>query len=549
MAVDRGARLERMLARHQDAVTGETYSGDTAVYRRDQILVSLHQADRAHLAADRWITHREDFPELGVTRLHLRPEAEVHVGELAAALREQSDGPITAAANHLLRGEPSYAGGPSDLPVPTRALPRPVAAGQDERRVVVAVLDTGIVAHPWFEGTDWFAEVTADQVEPLPPELDFELETQTGHGTLVAGVILRQCPNAFLMVERTLGDDGVCDELSLLRDLARVHARLRASGDRLDVLNLSFGGYTIDDQPNPLVSDAIAKFGKRTAVVAAAGNHGSNRPFWPAAFRLCVAVGALDEGGERRSDFSNYGWWVDAGAVGVGVTGPFISGVTSSGTTFEGFAQWSGTSFAAAAVSGALAATAARSGQSVYEAADLLLDPATRPRIPDLGVLVGGGTGDRPERPIDSAGDANVSAGVLIDPARTGRRPEVWIVGDEVVRQGSVVTVGFGFFARSLTSELPSWWSEEPPLPAPVRLRVLLKARGALVQPPARRCLLRTDRTTDPVFFAVTARDAELVSLTFSVYLERDGQLLQEVETELAVEPPAGAGRGGGAVS
>jgi hypothetical protein len=397
--------------------------------------------------------------------------------------------------------------------------------------------------------TDWFGQVTPDQLDPVPPRSGFEPEAQTGHGTFVTGVILQQCPNAFVMVERTLGDDGVCDELRLLRDLARLFRRLAASGTTLDVLNLSFGGYTIDDQPSPLISDAIARFGRGTIVVAAAGNHGSNRPFWPAAFKTCVAVGALDRDGERRSEFSNHGWWVDASAVGTDVVGPFIIGGDDAGYEFNGFARWSGTSFAAARVSGTIAEFVARHGVSAVEAADILLDPATGPSQPDLGVNVAERSGDPPYVPTENSRTGRGSTGLFIDPARTSREPEVWIVDDMPVRTGSAVKVGFGFSDRNLTSDLPSWWSVEPPLPAPVRLRVLLSARGAIVEPSVQRCLLRTDRTTEPVFFTVTATDAELVSLTFSVYLERDGQLLQELETELQIEPPAGAGPTRGAAS
>src|SRR5262249_26967635 len=132
-----------------------------ALHRKDQLLVSIQQADRAHQAADRWTAHREDLPELGVSRLHLHPDAGVDVGELANQLRQHADGPIAVSANHLMRGEPGYVGGPFDTPQPAQAQPKPVSAEAVARRPFAAVLDTGIVNHPWFEDTDWFAQVTS----------------------------------------------------------------------------------------------------------------------------------------------------------------------------------------------------------------------------------------------------------------------------------------------------------------------------------------------------------------------------------------------------
>ncbi len=112
MSLDHGARLEYLLARHQDVSVAEGGNSTFALHRKEQLLVSIHQADRAHRAADHWTAHREDLPELGVSLLHLRPNAGINVGELARELREHADGPIAVSPNHLLRGEPVYEGGP-----------------------------------------------------------------------------------------------------------------------------------------------------------------------------------------------------------------------------------------------------------------------------------------------------------------------------------------------------------------------------------------------------------------------------------------------------
>jgi subtilisin family serine protease len=384
MSLNHEARMERLLARHRDAVLSEGPNGTTALHRKDQLLVATRHADRAHEAVERYTERRDDLLDVGVTRLHLRADAGVRPMELLGELRTHSDGPMAVSLNHLVRGEPDYNGGPFDMPTPCGPLPKPAAVDTSARRVFAGVIDTGIVSHPWFADSDWFAQVTPDQLDPIPAEVDYALETQSGHGTFVAGVLLRQAPTAFLMVERALGDDGVGDELELLRALARLHSRLSSSGESLDVLNLSLGGYTLDDEPSPLVAESLGRFGKQTVIVVAAGNSGSNRPFWPAALKSCVAVGALEPDGTRRAEFSNHGWWVDACAVGAKVSGPFLN----DGHEFFGYAQWSGTSFAAPRVAGAIAGFAASKHLSAIEAADTLLDSASRPCHPDFGVVV-----------------------------------------------------------------------------------------------------------------------------------------------------------------
>ncbi|MGH6657740.1 MAG: S8 family peptidase [Actinocrinis sp.] len=387
MSVDYEARLERLLARHGDIVLAESTHGAATLHRRDQILVPLHQADRAHQAAEQWTEQREDLPEVGVTRLRLRAGSGVDLPELAMQLRNHSDGTITASLNHMLQAAPDYGGGPFSLPQPAAAVPKPAGESTQGRRPLAAILDTGIIKHPWFADTDWFALVTPDQLDPIPTGSHYEPDAQTGHGTFVAGVLLRQAPGAFLMIERVLDDDGLCDELHLLRKLASLHRRINAAGETLDVLNMSLGGYTFDDRPSPLVSDALAKFGKHTVVVTAAGNDGADRPFWPAALKSCVAVAAL-ETDDRLAGYSNRGWWVDACSVGTDVTGPFITDTTPDGRKFNGYAQWSGTSFAAPRVAGAVANLIASKQLSASEAVDLLLDPATRPTRPEYGVVV-----------------------------------------------------------------------------------------------------------------------------------------------------------------
>jgi subtilisin family serine protease len=205
-------------------------------------------------------------------------------------------------------------------------------------------------------------------------------------------VLLRHAPNARLRVERALESDGVTDELRLLHALARLYRRVVATGEQLDVLNLSLGGYTFDDRPSPLIAEALARIGRSTVIVAAAGNHNSDRPFWPAALKNVIGVAALksDHVPIERAPFSDYGWWVDACAIGVDVSSSFVTFADEDGPDFQGYATWSGTSFAAPKVAGAITHLAATKDISAADAAELLLDPDTNQRIPDLGTVVTG---------------------------------------------------------------------------------------------------------------------------------------------------------------
>ncbi|WP_460370798.1 S8 family serine peptidase, partial [Actinocorallia lasiicapitis] len=241
--------------------------------------------------------------------------------------------------------------------------------GPARREVIVAVLDTGLDPHPWWEESDWYAAQREEVAQVLDADLDYELDAQAGHGTFVAGVVLRQAPTARIVARRVIGGDGVGDELDVMRAL---------HGLRADVVNLSLGCHTFDDRPSPLLQRAVAALGRATVVTACAGNTASDRPFWPAALKTVLAVAALD--GDERAYFSNYGWWVDACAQGVGVESSFVRF-----GEFAGYAAWSGTSFAAPAVAGTIAAGLA-SGRSPAEATDAVM--SSGPTLPDLGAII-----------------------------------------------------------------------------------------------------------------------------------------------------------------
>jgi Subtilase family len=390
---DQEARLERLLARHRDVNLVEAMAGRPTLIRRDQLLVADRDVPAMEDLVRRWYDSRDD--EAGLSVLRLRESARVDVCELAAELSgEGRHRRLAIAPNHLVHGQPMWWSGPADLPRPAAPLPRPaVPLSSSPSRplpasVTVAVLDTGMSPHPWYDTTDWYAEQRDEVSEVLDADDDYELDAQAGHGTFIAGVILQRAPAARIRAHRVIGSDGVGDELAIIKALTWL-----AAWGEADLVNLSIGCHTYDDRPSPLVAEAIALLGRRTVIVACAGNAATDRPFWPAALKPVIAVAALD--GDDRAWFSNYGWWVDACAPGVGVASCFISfdgprppvnGLDPD--RFKGYATWSGTSFAAPAVVGAIAGLAGREDLPIMAATDLTLDPAVAPSLPDLGIVV-----------------------------------------------------------------------------------------------------------------------------------------------------------------
>jgi subtilisin family serine protease len=151
----------------------------------------------------------------------------------------------------------------------------------------------------------------------------------------------------------------------------------------VDVVSLSLGYFdesAADDAYTSglwLVIQLLLDLG--VAVVAAAGNYSTTRPFFPAAFSLrpspvpVISVGALNPNGSRAR-FSDGGRWVRAWAAGAAVVSCYPDDVNGSlappvlvdraavrealdPDDFRGgFAVWSGTSFAAPLIAAKLAA-------------------------------------------------------------------------------------------------------------------------------------------------------------------------------------------------
>lgn len=324
----------------------------------------------------------EALEQLGLVRFRIDEDADVP----RLVTRYRAEG-LRVAPNHVLHWEPYWKGGPGDVPQPAKELDAP-PEGKGGPRVVV--LDTGI--QKGWETDDWFASrvdgAGADDLEVLDADGDDELDVQAGHGTFIASLLAAGCPSATIVPRRVLNSFGLASDA----DLAL--AILSAARLEPDILNLSLGCYAADDVPPPAVTAALRRLPASTVVVAAAGNAGQSRVFWPAALKTVVAVGAHDGGSPTdRAHFSNHGWWVDACADGLKVHAKFVrfdggvQGVMEPGD-FAGWAVWSGTSFAAPIVAAALAQDMVDRGVSAHDAVrDRVRGPGL-PALPDLGTVV-----------------------------------------------------------------------------------------------------------------------------------------------------------------
>ena len=195
--------------------------------------------------------------------------------------------------------------------------------------VTVAVLDTGAdlrhtalkgVFVPGFNALHSGADpLDAADTSPAPA---------LGHGTMIAGLIAKLAPGVRLMPVRVLDSAGQGTLLSVLQglDFAVTH--------KAQVINMSFG----TPQYSPDLADALAAAADAGVIlVASAGNEDANERDYPAADPNVLAVASV-EAGNVKSSYSDFGSHIAVVAPGSGIRSTYWDG---------GYADWSGTSFAA----------------------------------------------------------------------------------------------------------------------------------------------------------------------------------------------------------
>lgn len=359
----------------QDILEGPGY-----LYRPRQILVrQTRHTDRVI----RDLTHHGGVPDAKLTEEFARAKLPI----LAFLLPPDAGIPEIVdefhgqgvAPNHVFCGEgpppPDYHGGPADEPRDAMALDEGPYAAPENVPVLVAVLDTGYDPEvpALHKGLTWRVESTSADVED-PFGADGYLAAEAGHGTFINGIIMRIAPSARIRQVKVLDPAGVGDDATVALALGRAH---------VPVINLSLGGYTADDAPPLASTEAIAKLPAGTVVVAAAGNNDSSRPFYPAATKGVLSVGALDihHGRVRRAHFSNYGPWVRVWLPGTRVRSTYLQGTWKRPSDplprpMHGTACWDGTSFAAPQLAALIANQLQNSGTAAAAASAVLASAA-----------------------------------------------------------------------------------------------------------------------------------------------------------------------------
>lgn len=365
--------------------------GDEVLVVRDELLIRasvLRESRFQRLLEMNGLQVLEERLEGRLVRLSAPDSRGTALIDLAGSLRSRS---IATSPNYVTPMGPVMKGLGGPEPSAAGEVPTRPPAG-DGTPVRVAVLDTGIAEAERSDG--WLTGLaTPDNIDPLdvlPTAPDGYLDFGAGHGTFVAGVVQQVAPGADLSVYRALDSDGIGSQVEVAEMM------VRAARDGAQILNLSLGLETLDDQPPlafevalEIISEISAETGREIMVIAAAGNFGRSRPVWPAAFCGVVAVGGLTQR-LAPARWSSRGPWVTCSTLGEGVWSTYVEGresplIDPTPDEFHdpAWALWTGTSFAAPQVAGAVARLGQEQGLSPRHALARLLDG--RPEVPDYG--------------------------------------------------------------------------------------------------------------------------------------------------------------------
>lgn len=211
------------------------------------------------------------------------------------------------------------------------------------RPVRVAILDTGLSP---FQPYLWQKVVSSlNVIEPNLPAYDIPqgqdtnddgvLDGSTGHGTMVAGVVDQISPNSSFVIARVADSDGNASGWTLIKGLAF------AVTEGAEVANVSLGTL---DRIKAMTDVMEWCESNNLVVVAAIGNNNLRTACFPAGVRNAICVGGLLPN-NTKAPFSN---WENSCLVSAPATG-----IVSQ--DWDGhIGIWSGTSFAAPIVTGAV---------------------------------------------------------------------------------------------------------------------------------------------------------------------------------------------------
>lgn len=234
----------------------------------------------------------------------------------------------------------------------------PISTGKGVR---VGILDTGVnLRHP-----DLRRNLTdgTNLLNPgEPPEDD------NGHGTHVAGIIAAAgdnqgvvgvAPDAVIVPIKAFNTQGESTVSQIVLGIEW------ALANKVQILNMSFG---TGQASLPLLRAIRIAYKQGLIMVAASGNSGrSDQVDFPAGYYGVLGVGAVDYN-DTIAEFSRGGYGLDLVAPGVGIRSTYLN---------EGYTDLSGTSMAAAHISGVAAIILAKEPHlSPNQVFDLLTEAA-----------------------------------------------------------------------------------------------------------------------------------------------------------------------------
>lgn len=234
---------------------------------------------------------------------------------------------------------------------------------QSSSSIKIAIIDTGVqLNHP---------ELAA-KLLPGYDYVDYDNipEDGNGHGTHVAGIaasitnngvgIAGTAPLASIVPLRVLDNNGQGTIGNVGNGL------VFAANNGVQVVNLSLGGPTGDAFLQAAVQYA---WDHGAVIIAAAGNDNTSYPIVPASYPNVIAVASTNSY-DLKSNFSNYGSWVDIAAPGDAILSTYLG---------SSYAYLSGTSMAAPQVAGvaALLASRGKNNAQIRDALCFASDPVS----------------------------------------------------------------------------------------------------------------------------------------------------------------------------
>jgi len=333
------------------------------------------------------------LPVTGADPMAIRDIVQAHAQrEGAAAPTVALDIPYSAGTidtgTFFAAGEKSGHGAAAWLPAPGNQMPPKPPWPQSTNHPVIALLDSGVLPHDWLPSGQPPFFVNATEYGwhapnlPIPPHRTevTPLGTHWGHATFLAGLIRMTAPDAQILSMQVMDSAGKASDdhvVHALHWLARNHDRVRT-----DMVLMAFGRHREgpDDHGLKHARNAISRLAQLgVKIVASAGNDGGTQPVYPAAFATepdlsdwVESVGAYNARGQRAT-FSDHGPWVREWRKGTGIISVLPQTAVGLGEQQvsekdpfhdlwmtlapDGFAWWSGTSFAAAIYAGQYAST------------------------------------------------------------------------------------------------------------------------------------------------------------------------------------------------